>query len=56
VRDLKLGEGLAILNDPDELVVRVVQPSAARAEEELATDTVEGEAAAEGDEDSNEDD
>jgi large subunit ribosomal protein L25 len=35
VRDLNLGEGLTILNDPDELVVRVVQPSAARAEEEL---------------------
>jgi large subunit ribosomal protein L25 len=32
VRDLDLGENLIIHNDPEELIVRVVQPSAARAE------------------------
>ncbi len=30
VRDIKMGEGITILNDPDELIARIVQPSAAR--------------------------
>ncbi len=38
VRDLDLGEGLVILNDSEELLVRVVQPSAARADELLEED------------------
>ncbi|MBZ0300883.1 MAG: 50S ribosomal protein L25 [Anaerolineae bacterium] len=33
VRDLNLGEGVTILNDPEELIARIVQPSAARAAE-----------------------
>jgi large subunit ribosomal protein L25 len=36
VRDLDLGDDFVIHNDPDELLVRVVQPSAARMEEDLA--------------------
>lgn len=35
VRDLNLGEGVVILNDPDEMVVRISQTSAARAAEDL---------------------
>jgi large subunit ribosomal protein L25 len=48
VRDIDLGEGVTILNDPEELIVRVVQPSAARAEamEEEEAEVGEGEAAA----------
>ena len=34
VRDLDLGENIKILNDPDEMLVRIVQPAAARAAEE----------------------
>ena len=44
VRDIDLGEDIKILNDPEELIVRVVQPSAARAE---AMEEAEGEAVAE---------
>jgi large subunit ribosomal protein L25 len=43
VRDLNLGEGITIHNDPDELIVRVVQPASARAEEaeeEISMETV----------------
>ncbi len=54
VRDLDLGEGINILNDPEDLVVRIVQPSAARAalldeieSEEAAAEAAEGEAPAE---------
>jgi large subunit ribosomal protein L25 len=36
VRDLVLGEGIAILNDPDELIAGVRQSSAARSEEQEA--------------------
>jgi large subunit ribosomal protein L25 len=38
VRDLNLGPGIAVLNDPDEMIVRVSQPAAARAEEEEAAE------------------
>jgi large subunit ribosomal protein L25 len=41
VRDLNLGEGVVIHNDPDELIVRVVQPSAARMEEDLVEEAAE---------------
>ena len=41
VSDLDLGEGVRIIDDPDEMIARVVQTSAARAEEDL----VEGEEA-----------
>ncbi len=34
VRDLDLGPNVAIVNDPEELIVRVAQTSAARSEEE----------------------
>jgi large subunit ribosomal protein L25 len=43
VRDLDLGKGITIHNDPDELIVRVVQPASARAaeaEEEISMATV----------------
>jgi hypothetical protein len=32
VRDLALGDNVRILNDPDEMIVRIAQPAAARAE------------------------
>lgn len=38
VRDLNLGPDIAILNDPDEMIVRVSQPAAARSEEEEAAE------------------
>lgn len=34
VRDLDLGPDITIINDPDEMIVRITQTSAARAEEE----------------------
>ena len=34
VRDLDLGEDIRILNDPDEMLVRVIMPAAVAAEEE----------------------
>ncbi len=39
VRDLDLGPEIKILNDPDEMIVRVAQTSAARAEEEAEAET-----------------
>jgi large subunit ribosomal protein L25 len=44
VRDLKLADGITILNDPDELVARIAQPSSARAEEDAAEEAAEGSA------------
>ncbi|MGV2435943.1 MAG UNVERIFIED_CONTAM: hypothetical protein LVT10_14570 [Anaerolineae bacterium] len=35
VRQLELGEGYKILNDPEEMIVRIAQSSAARREEAL---------------------
>jgi large subunit ribosomal protein L25 len=35
VRDLDLGDGIAILNDPEELLARVTQTAAARSEEDV---------------------
>jgi large subunit ribosomal protein L25 len=35
VRDIKLEEGVIILNDPDELIARITQTAAARADEEV---------------------
>jgi large subunit ribosomal protein L25 len=43
VRDLDLGPDIAILNDADDMIVRVIQSSAARADEE--TEAEEGGAA-----------
>ena len=45
VRDLNLGENARILNDPEEMVIRIAQPSAARREEalEIAASMAEGE-------------
>lgn len=42
VYDLDLGEGIKILNDPDEMICRITQTSAARAEEELEATELEG--------------
>lgn len=36
VGDLDLGEGIVIVDDPNEMLARISQPSAARAEEDLA--------------------
>lgn len=44
VRDLKLGEDITVLNDPDEMIARVSQTSAARSEEaEEAEEAAAGE-------------
>jgi large subunit ribosomal protein L25 len=45
VRDLKLSADLAILNDPDEMIARISQTSAARAEEAEEEEAEEAEAA-----------
>ncbi len=37
-RDLNLGDDITIINDPEELIVRISQTSAARSEEEEAAD------------------
>lgn len=42
VHNLDLGEGIKILNDPDEMICRISQTSAARAEEELEAAELEG--------------
>ncbi len=58
VRDLKLEGDVVIHNDLDEMLVRVVQPSAARAEDELEAGeegALEGMEGAEEDEDQDED-
>lgn len=40
VRDLTFGENVTVHNDPNEMLAKIVQPAAARAEEEL--DEIEG--------------
>lgn len=42
VKDLDLGEGSIIINDPEEMLAKIVQPSAARAEQ-AAAELEEGE-------------
>lgn len=42
VRDLVMGEGIVILNDPDELIARISQTSAARADEAEEAAAAEG--------------
>jgi large subunit ribosomal protein L25 len=42
VRDLSLGEGITIINDQDELIVRISQTSAARSEEDEEGAAAEG--------------
>lgn len=37
--DLKLGEGIKIVNDPEDMIARISQTSAARAEEDLEAET-----------------
>ncbi len=44
VSDVDLGEGVQIINDPEEMIARVVQSSAARAEEDLEDEGEEEEA------------
>jgi len=43
VRDLDLGPNVAIVNDPEELIVRIAQTSAARSEEESMEESVSAE-------------
>lgn len=56
VRDLQLGENVTIINDPTEMLAKIVQPAAARAEEELEAgegeegEEIEGEEGEEGEE------
>lgn len=38
VRDLKLAEEVAVINDPDEMIARISQPAAARSEEDAAAE------------------
>src|SRR4051794_13603380 len=38
VRDLKLGEEIVIINDPEEMIARISQPAAARSEEDAAAE------------------
>jgi len=47
VRDLTFGESVTVHNDPNEMLAKIVQPAAARAEEELdeLDDELEGEEA-----------
>jgi large subunit ribosomal protein L25 len=57
VKDLPISEGITVINDPDEMIARIVQPSAARAAEmksllegATATEGEEGELEGEGEE------
>ena len=53
VRDLSFGESVTVHNDPNEMLAKIVQPAAARAEEELDEEDGEledGEAGEDGDE------
>lgn len=52
VRDLTFGENVTVHNDPNEMLAKIVQPAAARAEEEL--DELEGEEGDEGESDEGE--
>ena len=46
VKDLPLRDGITVINDPEEMIVKIVQPSAARAAENEATNAaLEGESA-----------
>ena len=38
VRDLKLGEEIVVINDPEEMIARISQPAAARSEEDAAAE------------------
>ncbi len=38
VRDLKLGEEILVINDPEEMIARISQPAAARSEEDAAAE------------------
>ena len=44
--DLKLGDDVLIINDPEEMIAKLVQPSAARAEEDVEEQAAEEEAQA----------
>ena len=56
VADLNLGDDVNIINDPDEMIAKIVQPSAARAEADLeAMEGEEGEEGEGGEEDEEED-
>lgn len=48
VRDLKFGDKVTVINDPNEMIAKIVQPAAARAEEDLLSEGVEGEEGEEG--------
>ncbi len=38
VRDLKLGDEILVINDPEEMIARISQPAAARSEEDAAAE------------------
>ncbi len=50
VRDLSFGESVTVHNDPNEMLAKIVQPAAARAEEELDEEEGELEEGEEGEE------
>lgn len=56
VRDLTFGENVTVHNDPNEMLAKIVQPAAARAEEDLEGEEgeIEGEEAEDADEASDE--
>ena len=47
VRDLKLGEEIVVINDPEEMIARISQPAAARSEEDAAAEEAAAAAAGE---------
>jgi hypothetical protein len=44
VKDLKFKEGVTVINEPNEMIAKVVQPAAARRAEADAMEAAEGEA------------
>ncbi len=54
VSDLTFGESVTVHNDPNEMLAKIVQPAAARAEDDLEEELEDGEAAEEEDEEAQE--
>lgn len=55
VRDLKFGDQVTVINDPNEMIAKIVQPAAARAEEDLEGEGEEGVEGEEGEGEESED-
>jgi large subunit ribosomal protein L25 len=50
IRDLQFGDKVTVINDPNEMIAKIVQPAAARAEEDLEGEGEEGVEGEEGEE------